>query len=133
MKFDFEDPSETIEYELPDGEFGTEPFFVGNGGTNEDDGYILVQTLNARAKKASITILDAKNMKPVYRGLAPEMGLFGLHTRFFGFDIGCSTDDCTPSATTTSTTTTTTTTASANSLSASQAFLVLLLILKSFE
>ena len=31
VKFDFEDPSKTTEYELGNGEFGTEPVFVGNG------------------------------------------------------------------------------------------------------
>ena len=78
MKFDFEDPSETIEYELPDGEFGTEPFFVGNGGTNEDDGYILVQTLNARAKKASITILDAKKYEACVQRFGSRNGLIWI-------------------------------------------------------
>ena len=92
------------------------------GGPNEDDGYVLVQTIDARAKKASISILNAKDMSLVYRGLAPELGLFGLHTRFFSFDEGCSIGNCVPkdndnsttttegTTTTTSTTTTTTTT-----------------------
>ena len=35
-------------------------------------------------------------MELEFKGLAPEMGLFGLHARFFKFDIGCSTDDCRP-------------------------------------
>ena len=73
------------------------------GGPNEDDGYVLVQTIDARAKKASISILNAKDMSLVYRGLAPELGLFGLHTRFFSFDDGCSTDDCVPKDITTTT------------------------------
>ena len=77
------------------------------GGPNEDDGYVLVQTIDARAKKASISILNAKDMSLVYRGLAPELGLFGLHTRFFSFDDGCSTDDCVPKDITTSTETST--------------------------
>ena len=85
------------------------------GGPNEDDGYVLVQTIDARAKKASISILNAKDMSLVYRGLAPELGLFGLHTRFFSFDEGCSIGNCVPkdndsSTTTTEDTTTTTTT-----------------------
>ena len=78
------------------------------GGPNEDDGYVLVQTIDARAKKASISILNAKDMSLVYRGLAPELGLFGLHTRFFSFDDGCSTDDCVPKDSTTSTKSSTT-------------------------
>ena len=33
-----------------------------------------------------------------FKGLAPEMGLYGLHARFFKFDEGCSIDDCRPNA-----------------------------------
>ena len=143
MKYDFKDQTQTIKYELSDGEFATEPIFVGDGGENEDDGYVLVQTINTRAKKASIVILNAKDMKPEFIGLAPELGLFGLHSSFYPFDIGCSTDDCTPqpyttttttTTTTTSTTTTTTTTtthsadSSANSLLTTHAFIIFLLV-----
>ena len=48
-------------------------------------------------------------MSLVYRGLAPELGLFGLHTRFFSFDEGCSIGDCVPKDSTTSTESTTVT------------------------
>ena len=51
MKFDFNDPSQTKSYELEDGEFGTEPVFVENpegNGEVEDDGWVVVQTLNSR-------------------------------------------------------------------------------------
>ena len=53
-------------------------------------------SLYNRARKASILILNATTMELEFKGLAPEMGLFGLHARFFKFDIGCSTDDCKP-------------------------------------
>ena len=118
MKYDFKDQSQTIKYELSDGEFATEPIFVGNGGENEDDGYVLVQTINTRAKKASIVILNAKDMKPEFIGLAPELGLFGLHSSFFPFDIGCSTDDCTPDSAD----------SSANSLLTTHALIIFLLV-----
>ena len=109
MKFDFDDPTKTKSYELEDGEFGTEPVFVENpkgDGSIEDDGFIVIQTLNTRAKKASIVILNATNMEVEFKALAPEMGLFGLHARFFGFDVGCSIEDCRPTTTTTTTTST---------------------------
>ena len=51
MKFDFDDPNQTKSYELGDGEFGTEPVFVENpegDGSIEDDGFIVVQTLDTR-------------------------------------------------------------------------------------
>ena len=136
LKFDFEDPTLTKFYELRDGEFGTEPAFVGrsdaDGRSNEDedDGYVLVQTIDARAKKASISILDAKDMTLVFRGLAPELGLFGLHTRFFPFDVGCSTDDCVPKDDPPSSTNTPTTTTISSS--ATTIFLPLLSYLISF-
>merc|ERR1712150_330417 len=66
--------------------------------------------IDARAKKASISILNAKDMTLVYRGLAPELGLFGLHTRFFSFDEGCSIGDCVPKDSTSSTESTDSTT-----------------------
>ena len=42
-------------------------------------------------------------MELEFKGLAPEMGLFGLHARFFKFDVGCSTNDCRPPKITTET------------------------------
>ena len=101
MKFDFDNPSQTKFYELDDGEFGTEPVFVENpegNGEVEDDGWVVVQTLNGRKMKATIVILNATTMEVEFKGLAPEMGLYGLHARFFKFDEGCSIDDCRPNA-----------------------------------
>ena len=42
-------------------------------------------------------------MELEFKGLAPEMGLFGLHARFFKFDVGCSKTDCRPPKITTET------------------------------
>ena len=42
-------------------------------------------------------------MELEFKGRAPEMGLFGLHARFFKFDAGCSTNDCRPPKITTET------------------------------
>ena len=108
MKLDFDDPSQTKLYELADGEFATEPIFVpkANGLDSEDNGYILVQTIDGKSKKAAIVILNAIDMKLLYRALAPGLGLFGLHSKFFDYSQGCSIDDCTPGVTTTTVTTT---------------------------
>ena len=55
VKFDFEDPSKTTEYELRNGEFGTEPVFVGNGKS-------IFLTFNFKnktmAKKSNCTYLN---------------------------------------------------------------------------
>ena len=96
MKLDFEDPSRTKIYELANGEFATEPIFVSNNGPSEDDGYILMQTIDGKSKKAAIVILNATNMELIYRALAPGLGLFGLHSKYFDYSQGCSIDDCTP-------------------------------------
>ena len=108
MKFDFEDPKETKAFELNDGEFVTEQVFVPDGGPNEDDGWVLVQTIDGVAKKANIVVLDGKSMNLLFRGQAPELGLHGLHSGFFSFDQGCSIDGgCVPITTTTTKDTTT--------------------------
>ena len=70
MKFNFEDSSQTKFYELEDGEFGTEPVFVENpegNGEVEDDGWVVVQTLNGRKMKATIVILNATTMEVEFK------------------------------------------------------------------
>ena len=70
MKLDFDDPSQTKFYELEDGEFGTEPVFVENpegNGEVEDDGWVVVQTLNGRKIKATIVILNATTMEVEFK------------------------------------------------------------------
>ena len=104
VKFDLENPAEpATEYILPDGEFGTEPLFIPSicenseeNSCEEDDGYVVVNTLDAKSGKSNILVLWAKNMKVEFKASAPEMGLFGLHSGFFPFDVGCSKDSCIP-------------------------------------
>ena len=102
VKFDFEDSNQTLEYVLPDGEFGTEPIFIPGDPTNanatEDDGYIVVNTIDGAAEKSNILILRAQNMKPEFKAQAPERGLVGLHSGFFKFEAGCYSgqDTCKP-------------------------------------
>ena len=54
MKFDFDDHQKTVAFELNDGEFVTEQLFVPDGGPDEDDGWILAQTIDGVAKKANM-------------------------------------------------------------------------------
>ena len=96
IKFDFDQPEHTKAFEFEDGEFATEQMFVPNGGPLEDDGWVVVQTIDGKNQKGNIVILDAKSMGLLYRGRAPGMILQGLHTGFFSFDQGCSVEDCTP-------------------------------------
>jgi carotenoid cleavage dioxygenase-like enzyme len=98
LDFDAEDPEDqTLEYELPNGEFGSEPLFVTlSEDGDEDDGVIIMSGIDANSEKAFILILNAKNMKPEYKGLAPELGLFGVHSEFYPYNVGCSKDSCMP-------------------------------------
>ena len=104
MKFDFEQPENTVAFELHDGEFISEQVFVPNGGPNEDDGWVVVQTIDAEAKKANVVVLDGATMELLFRGQAPELALQGIHSRFFSFDQGCSIKEgCIPNSEATST------------------------------
>ena len=104
MKFDFEQPDDTKTFELNDGEFTTEQVFVPNGGPKEDDGWVVVQTIDGKAKKANVVVLDGTTMELLFRGQAPELALQGIHSEFFSFDQGCSIEGgCIPSSDVTST------------------------------
>ena len=104
MKFDFEQPENTAAFELNDGEFISEQMFVPNGGPKEDDGWVVVQTIDGEAKKANVVVLDGTTMQLLFRGQAPELALQGIHSRFFSFDQGCSIEEgCIPNSETTST------------------------------
>jgi carotenoid cleavage dioxygenase-like enzyme len=65
MKLDVES-RESIFYEAPSGTFVSQPAFAARGGgesaRNEDDGYLLFWELDARAKKTSVVVLDAKDL-----------------------------------------------------------------------
>jgi carotenoid cleavage dioxygenase-like enzyme len=64
-----------------------EPIFVPRpGGTDEDDGVVLVGGLDAsddsRGAKGFVAILNARTLEEVYVGLAPENTPPGLHNYF---------------------------------------------------
>ena len=108
IKLNVEDGS-IIKKELPDGMFPTEPIFVAApGSAAEDDGVILMPGVDGGKEKGFIMIYNATTMEVLYQGLAPKMSLFGLHSKFYPFHVGCSQNDCTPETKATTTTTTTT-------------------------
>ena len=43
-------------------------------------------------------IYDAATMELLFHATAPKKTLFGIHSKFYSFDVGCSTmdNDCTP-------------------------------------
>jgi all-trans-8'-apo-beta-carotenal 15,15'-oxygenase len=66
MKLDVES-HEAIFYDAPKDTFVSQPAFAaraggGNAERAEDDGYLLVWELDARAKKTSVVVLDAKDL-----------------------------------------------------------------------
>ena len=86
-----------IEKKMPTGMFPTEPYFVSSpNATKEDDGIVLVSGIDGQKKKGFIHIFNASTMEVITHGTAPKPLLFGLHSRFYPFDIGCEKGDCTP-------------------------------------
>ena len=93
-----------IEKKMPTGMFPTEPFFISSpNATKEDDGIVLVSGIDGHKKKGFIRIFNASTMEVITHGTAPKLSLFGLHSRFYPFDIGCEKGDCTPEDTPTTT------------------------------
>merc|ERR1712062_696264 len=88
-----------IEKEMPTGMFPTEPYFIPTpNAVNEDDGIVLVSGVDGQKKKGFIRIYNASSMEVITHGTAPKLTLFGIHSRFYPFDIGCELEDCTPSS-----------------------------------
>ena len=101
---------ETIEAELPNGLFPTEPIFLAApGSSSEDDGVVLMSGVDGKLAKGFLMIYNATTMEVILHATAPKLALFGLHSKFYMFDVGCEADDCTPVDSSTSTTKATTT------------------------
>ena len=49
-------------------------------------------------ERGFLMIYDAATMELLFHATAPRKTLFGIHSKFYPFDIGCSTvdGDCTP-------------------------------------
>merc|ERR1719402_194110 len=121
------DDGTVIRTPLPDGCFPTEPIFVPRpDATAEDDGVVMMSGIDGGRQKGFLMIYDAKTMEVLLHATAPKITLFGVHSKFYPFDVGCSlmSHDCTPEEhqedddTTTSSTTTTSTTSAKNNAAA---------------
>jgi len=85
------------EYEFPNGLFPTEPIFVASPNPEaEDDGVILMSGIDGANEKGFVMVFNATNLDLLYHATAPKLTLFGIHSKFFPFNIGCTDDDCTP-------------------------------------
>jgi carotenoid cleavage dioxygenase-like enzyme len=91
------DAGSLIEDIMPTGMFPTEPYFIPTPNSkNEDDGVVLVSGIDGERKRGFIRVYNATNMDLIAHGTAPKLTLFGVHSRFYPFDIGCEEEDCTP-------------------------------------
>lgn len=68
-------------------QYAWEPIFIPNGGPAEDDGVLLVVSLDASRKTSYVLIVDAKDMSELAVAYLPEgfMVPNGLHSRFFPY------------------------------------------------
>ena len=100
LKLNVEDGS-IIEKELPDGLFPSEPIFVPHpNATHEDDGVVLMSGIDGGRGKGFLMVYNATTMDVVFHATAPKLTLFGVHSKFFPFSVGCTETDCTPGGTT---------------------------------
>jgi len=68
-------------------QYAWEPIFIPNGGPAEDDGVLLVVSLDASRKTSYVLIVDAKDMSELAVAYLPEGFTVpnGLHSRFFPY------------------------------------------------
>jgi len=91
------DDGTIIEKELPDGLFPSEPIFVPHpNATHEDDGVVLMSGIDGGREKGFLIVYNATTMDVVLHATAPKLTLFGVHSKFFPFTVGCKESDCTP-------------------------------------
>ena len=98
------DDGTVVKREMPNGCFPTEPIFVARpDAAGEDDGVVMFSGIDGGRERGFIMIYDAATMELLFHGTAPKKTLFGIHSKFYPFDVGCSTmdNDCTPPATST--------------------------------
>ena len=104
------DTGETIQKKLPTGLFPTEPIFVPRpGATEEEDGVVVMSGIDGGQEKGYVIIYNATTMDQLFLATGPRKTLFGVHSKFFPFTVGCSQPggDCTPTPTPTTTSTAT--------------------------
>eukprot|EP01060_Flectonema_neradi_P016984 TRINITY_DN2363_c5_g1_i1.p1 TRINITY_DN2363_c5_g1~~TRINITY_DN2363_c5_g1_i1.p1 ORF type:complete len:526 (+),score=97.99 TRINITY_DN2363_c5_g1_i1:59-1579(+) len=75
-------------WDLPSGWTASEPQFVPNpSSTREDDGTLLVPSINQSLKTTAVVALDASTMKEIARIINPITVNFGLHNCFVPEEI----------------------------------------------
>jgi len=127
------DDGTIIRKELPNGLFPSEPIFVARpNAVQEDDGVVLMSGIDGGRSKGFLMVYNASNMEVLLHATAPKLSLFGVHSKFFPFTVGCTEDDCTPSSTTTTTKPSTTTTDNSASLASSNLFMIVLTLATVF-
>ena len=98
VKLDVE-TGETIQKKLPTGLFPTEPIFVPRpGATEEEDGVVVMSGIDGGQEKGYVIIYNATTMDQLFLATGPRKTLFGVHSKFYPFTVGCSQPggDCTP-------------------------------------
>jgi carotenoid cleavage dioxygenase-like enzyme len=81
------DVSGNIVTYAPELHYAWEPVFVPNGGPAEDDGVLLIVSMDAKRKTSYVLIMDAKDMTELAVAYLPEGFVIpnGLHSRFFPY------------------------------------------------
>ena len=88
--------------------------------------------VDGEQERGFLMLWDAASLELLYHATAPQLTLFGVHTKFFPFTVGCEQEDCTPQeGTSTTNPQNGTTTAHDNSSSSSSAANLMLIILFS--
>jgi carotenoid cleavage dioxygenase-like enzyme len=68
-------------------QYAWEPIFVSNGGPAEDDGVLLIVSMDGERKTSYVLIVDAKDMTELAVAYLPQGFIVpnGLHSRFFSY------------------------------------------------
>jgi len=68
-------------------QYAWEPIFISNGGPAEDDGVLLIVSMDAERRTSYVLIVDAKDMTELAVAYLPEGFVIpnGLHSRFFSY------------------------------------------------
>ena len=91
------DDGMVLEVDFPNGLFPTEPIFLASpNAVAEDDGVLMISGIDGEQEKGFLMVFNATNLEQIYHATAPKLTLYGVHAKFFPFDIGCEEDDCTP-------------------------------------
>ena len=59
---------------------------------------VVFSGIDGGRERGFVMMYDAATMELLFHATAPKKTLFGIHSKFYSFDVGCSTmdNDCTP-------------------------------------